>query len=430
MDKSMCPAIPPPIVAKGRISFASYILLGLGSLGYFLFMFSWFSLAAYLVPIIEALGLSGTEAGIVTGAVQLSYIPLSLLSGLVIDRLGSRRSLSIGLVIIGVGHLLRGFSTEFLTILLPTLLLGVGGTAITFGLPKLVSELFPPERSGSMSSVYIVGATLGSATVFAIARPLVGPLVGGWRPFFVYTGLVVIGFALLWTVTARLLWTRIEPFGGGDGRGFSLSSMRRDLGAIFTHYGLLLLVIIGTMRLFITHGLSNWLPTILESGGMAPALAGSVTSLFILIRILGILGIPALSDWYSTRRIPIMGCGLAGTIGLAGLIIASSIPVLLGSLVLVGTFVIGGLSPLVRAIPIEMDGIGPQLTAVATGLIFTIGEVGGFMGPFLIGALHDLSGSFTPALVVLTAASFVTAVAGYVMDEPSKSARSASSVSR
>lgn len=405
-----------------QLPIESYVLLGLASVGYFLFTFSWFSLAAYLVPIIEELGLSSTQAGVVTGAVQLSYIPISLVSGLVIDRLGSRTSLGVGLFVIGIAHVLRGLSGEFVTILLPTLLLGVGGTAVTFGLPKLVSELFPPERSGTMSSVYIVGATLGSATVFAVARPLVGPLAGGWRPFFLYTGAAVVAFALLWAAVSWYLWGRIERFSGSsDDQSFSLASMRSDLVRVFTHYGLLLLVVVGTMRLFISHGLSNWLPTILEARGMTPALAGTITSLFILIRILGIVGVPALSDRFGTRRLPIVACGLAGTLGMVGLIVASSLPGIVLSLVLVGTFVIGGLSPLVRAIPIEMDGIGPRLTAVANGLIFTVGEVGGFMGPFLIGLLHDLTGSFAPALGLLAAGSLVAAIAGYRMDEPSRS---------
>jgi nitrate/nitrite transporter NarK len=103
---------------------------------------------------------------------------------------------------------------------------------------------------------------------------------------------------------------------------------------------------------------------------------------------------------------------------MTGLIVARGVPGLLLSLALVGVFVIGGLAPLVRAIPIEMDGIGPQLTAVATGLIFTVGEVGGFAGPFLIGLLRDLTGSFTPALVVLVGASLLAALAGWLMDEP------------
>lgn len=410
-------------------SFERYVLLTLGSVGYFLFMFSWFSLAAYLVPIIDDLGLTNTQAGIVTGAVQLSYIPLSLVSGLVIDRLGSRTSLGAGLFIVGTAHVIRGISTDFVTVLLPTLLLGIGGTAITFGLPKLVSELFPPERSGSMSSVYMVGATLGSATVFAVARPFVGPLLGGWRPFFLSTGLLVIGFAVAWSGGTLLLGGRLDyATKAATDQTFSLDSIRRDLLSVLTHHGLLLLVVIGTMRLFISHGLSNWLPTILEARGLSPAVAGTLTSMFILVQILGIVSIPALSDRLSVRRLPIIASGFAGTVGLIGLTIGSDVWTLVISLGLIGTFVIGGLSPLVRAIPIEMAGIGPRLTAVATGLIFTVGEVGGFMGPFLIGFLRDLTGGFAPSLGTLVVASLVTAIAGFFMNEPAAERRLDSAV--
>lgn len=413
---------PATAVTDRRVSSASYLLLGLGSVAYFLFTFAWFSLAAFLVPVMTDLGLSATEAGVVTGAVQLSYVPLSLLSGLAIDRLGARTSLGVGLVVIGTAHVLRGLATGFVDVLLPTLLLGVGGTAITFGLPKLVAELFPTERSGSLSSVYMVGATVGSATVFAVARPLVGPLLGGWRPVFLATGGVVVGFAGLWAVVAWWTADRVDAFlEPSTEQTFSLGSVRSDLGRVLTHAGLALLVVVGTARLFILHGLSNWLPAILEARGFGPALAGTLTSLFILVRVLGIVSVPALSDRFATRRLPIVGCGLAGTVGLLGLLVADGVVALVGSLVLVGTFVIGGLSPLVRAIPMELAGIGPRLTAVATGLVFTVGEVGGFLGPFLVGTVRDATGSFAPALAALAGASLLTAVAGYLMDEPAAS---------
>ena len=409
-------------MADARPSAESYLLLALASVGYFLYTFSWFSLAAYLVPVIEELGLTATEAGVVTGAVQLSYIPLALVSGLVIDRVGSRRALGVGLLVVGVAHVLRGFSAGFATVVLPTLLLGVGGTAVTFGLPKLVSELFPPARAGSMSSVYTAGATLGSAAVFALARPFVGPLAGGWRPFFRYTGAFVVAFAVLWLLASPSLWNRADSFAvEDDDRTFALSSIWSDLRAVLTHYGLLLVVVVGTVQLFISHGLSNWLPTILETRGMSPALAGALTSSFVLVRVVGIVAVPALSDRFSTRRLPIVGCGIAGAVGVTGLAVGTGLWTLSASLVLVGVFAIGGLAPLVRAIPIEMEGIGPSLTAVATGLIFTVGEVGGFLGPFAVGFVYDHTGTFDPALGVLAAASLLTALVGYIMDEPAGS---------
>lgn len=169
-----------------------------------------------------------------------AYALLALVSGLVVDRVGAGRALGGGLVVLGAAHALRGLAPGFLALLGATLVLGVGGTAITFGLPKLVADPFPAERTRTASSIYLVGASLGTAAAFALGRPYLEPLFGGWHPVFVWSGVLVAGLGLGWV------------------------------------------------------------------------------------------------------------------------------------------------APLVRSIPIELDGIGPRLTATPNGFVFTVGEVGGFAGPFLV----------------------------------------------
>lgn len=397
----------------------AYALLGLASASYFCYLFVWFLLPAFLRPVIVDLGLTTTEAGVVAGAIQLVYIPVALVSGLAIDRVGSRHAITAGVATIGIAHASRAGADGFVTILLPTLLLGVGGTAITFGLPKLVSELFPTDRIGTMSSVYVVGAGLGSATAFALGRPLLGPLAGGWRPLFLTSGLALVGFAVAWAAVSAVLWRDIERFdGGADPPAFSLGSVRRDLRAVVSHPGLRLVVLVGTMQLFVTHGLQAWLATVLEVRGLAAGTAATVVSLLIVARIVGSITIPPLSDRYAARRAAIAGAGVLVTAGTVGLLLPwVSVWVTVGVVLLVGAG-LGGLSPLVRAIPIELDGIGPRLTATATGLIYAVGEVGGFLGPFMIGSLEDATGSFLPGLAALAVAGVLVVLAGVAMREP------------
>lgn len=401
------------------VSARSYGLLGLGSLSYFLYLFVWFSLPAFLRPVILELGLTSTEAGIVTGAIQLVYVPMALVSGLAIDRIGSRHAITVGMATIGIAHATRAGAVDFVTLLLPTLLLGVGGTAITFGLPKLVSELFPPDRIGMTSSVYVVGAGLGSAAAFALGRPVLGPLAGGWRPLFLASGVGLIGSAAAWFLVSGVLWRGVDRFDvGDDAPTFSLGSVRTDVSAVVTHPGLRLVVLLGTMQLFVNHGLQAWLATILEGRGLAAGAAATLVSLLIVARIAGSLTIPPLSDRHRARRAAVVGTGVLATAGTAGLVLAwGSAWWTVAVVVLVGLG-LGGLAPLVRAIPIELEGIGPRLTATANGLIFTVGEVGGFLGPFLIGGLEDVTGSFLPGLTALVVASTVIVVVGYVMGEP------------
>jgi cyanate permease len=114
----------------------------------------------------------------------------------------------------------------------------------------------------------------------------------------------------------------------------------------------------------------------------------------------------------------VIGCGALATLGTLGVVAGgASLAATVAAVALVGLG-IGGLAPLVRAIPVELDGIGPQLTATANGLIFTVGEVGGFSGPFLIGGLRDLTGSFLPGFLALALGAAVVVVAGRLMTEP------------
>jgi cyanate permease len=406
------------VTTAPRPSRGSYLLLALGSLAYFAFLFVWFLLPAFLAPVIAELGLSGTQAGLVTGAVQATYVPLALVSGLAVDRVGAPNAIGAGLVVLGSAHALRSLAPGFLALLAGTLLLGVGGTAITFGLPKLVSALFPAEQTGGASAVYVVGASLGTGAAFAFGRPYLGPLTGGWRPLFLATGLVVVAFGLAWFLLSRTLWTRVDRFETDGDPGFSLGSAREDVRRVVSHPQLRLLVLIGTMHLFLSHGLQAWLAVALEDRGFAAGLAATVATLFVLARVGGTLTIPQLSDRRAARRPAVVTCGVLTAAGLGGLLLATSLPATVAVVALVGVG-LGGVAPLVRSIPIELDGIGPRLTATATGLIFTVGEVGGFAGPFLVGWLRDLTGSFASGFALLGLGGLVVVGAGYAMVEPS-----------
>lgn len=386
----------------------AYVVVVAGSFVYTALMFTWFSLPAYLPTIMEDVGLNGTQAGFLAGAVPLTYIPLALFSGLVVDRIGPGPSLAIALLLVGTGQLARSFATDFLTLLLSTLLLGVGATVVTFGLPKLVSVLYPADRTGFPSSIYLVGAAAGSGAAFGLGRPLLGPALGGWRPLFYWSGIVTLAYLAVW------LWaTRLASLGAPSttGNRVDLSEIKGDLRIVLTHSQLRFVVVLGVTYLSILHGLQGWLPTILESRGLSPARAGQTTTLLVGANVAGILTIPGLADRFDRRRMAVIGsAGLAG-LGVTLLILGGA-----SSLAVVGILAagvgVGGLSPMVRAIPPALDGIGVTLTATAVGLVFAVGEIGGFLGPVLIGGLHDLTGSYVPGLAILAASAIAAIAAG------------------
>ena len=163
------------------------------------------------------------------------------------------------------------------------------------------------------------------------------------------------------------------------------------------------------------HGLPGWLPTILESRGMASGTAGQTATLLVVANAAGILTIPVLADRYDARRVAVVCCGAAVAVGVATIARTGVGVALLAGIVCTGLGV-GGLSPLVRAIPPELDGIGPRLTGVAVGFVFAGGEVGGFGGPVVIGALYDATGTYATGLGLLCLGGLAAVAAGTRLD--------------
>jgi cyanate permease len=385
----------------------------LGSVSYTLMTFAWFSHAAFLTPIVNTLELTDTQAGIIVGAIPFTYIVVSLLSGLVIDRIGPGLGIGIALAIVGTAQILRGLSNSFGTLLVATVILGIGGTGVTFGLPKLVSRLFPSRLLGSMSTVYVLGSFAGSALVFRTGRASLSPLLGGWKPVFVWTGVIVCGFSVIWTLLLR--WhanTYPDRYEQSVGSTFTKSSFLSDIQRVVTHPGIRFLIVIGGMYLMMLHGLQGWLPRILEFRGMSDRIAGNITTIFIVGQVIGALVLPPISDRWDRYRELVIVCGLCVGAGVVGLLPDGSVTMAIVAVVVAGIG-IGGVSPLIRAFPTRLDGIGAALTATAVSLIFTIGQVGGFAGPFVVGAFQDATGSFFYSLMVLIAGSLVMSLAGF-----------------
>jgi MFS family permease len=152
------------------------ILAFLTSLTMHLLLFSYSQLKE---SIIHEMGLTYAEAGIIFSMSILALVALRIPWGIIIDRLGIRQAGGLTLTILGVFGVLRGFTTNYETLLLSQLFLGIGLAAVMPCLPKLVSAWFPPERAGFAIGVAISGYAVGdiiglSATPYLLMCLVVG----------------------------------------------------------------------------------------------------------------------------------------------------------------------------------------------------------------------------------------------------------------
>ena len=357
------------------------------------------SIAPLITPILADLNISYSQMGVILGAWPLTYIVVALVGGTVIDRWGIRKSLFLGILIISLSAGLRYFAKGFAFMFLCVALFGLGGPMISIGAPKTIATWFRGKERGIAVGIYMTGTALGSLFALSLTNSVIMPLTGyRWRLAFIFYGLLAFAAALVWWFLARD--TKLEK-----------EKVRSSITKVFTSIikvrNVQLILMIGFLSMVVGHGFTNWLPKILETGGLTPEMAGFAASIPVLAGILAVLTVPRLTPPHLRGRIAAQTTFL-GAIVL--LIIATSS----GGALISGLFFYGLLfrctMPLLMLVLMDLPEIGSRNMGAATGMYFCVSEIGGFTGPSLMGAIVDMTGEFIIGIVIISVLSVIMSV--------------------
>jgi ACS family hexuronate transporter-like MFS transporter len=134
-------------------------------------------------------------------AFRLAYSVGQTVSGGLIDRVGTRRGLTISVIWYSVAAMLTAFATGLRSFAVFRFLLGAGESANWPAATKAVSEWFPKRERGWAVALFDSGSSIGGAIAPALVVWLYFQF-GGWRPAFVIIG--TLGF--LWLIAWRWLY--------------------------------------------------------------------------------------------------------------------------------------------------------------------------------------------------------------------------------
>jgi cyanate permease len=369
-------------------------MLALVWLCYLTFGLISFSLAPLVTPIVEELNISYSQMGFILGAWPLSYVVVAAVGGAIVDRLGIRKSIFLGITIIGLSVVLRYFAGGFGTMFLCVALFGVGGPMISIGAPKTISLWFQGKERGTAVGFYMTGIWIGGAITLSTVNSIIMPLTGySWRITYVCLGLLAFIGASLWWFLARDVKTEEAT---GSNR---IDKVFRNIIGLRS---VQLVLAMGFFTFTISHGFSGWLPKILEVGGLSPAMAGLAASIPTLVSIPTILVIPHFVPPHLRGRVIALSSLLAAAVILI-------VPQTSGASLITGLVFYGicncSIMPLLVLILMDLPEVGSRYMGAAAGMYFCIAEIGGFTGPLIVGAIKDLVGGF------LGGASFLTALA-------------------
>lgn len=335
-----------------------------------------------LLPLIQHdLALTYTEVGLLIALPMIIFAGTAWLSGMLIERIGGPASVTLGLVVLGVGTLLRGLLPGTLSLFFCTILLSGGIGLLQTALPALIRVWFP-RHIGLVNALLSDGMIVGEAVAAGLTVPLLYWLLGpqNWR-----------GSLLFWTVPAFVtlflwLWLQWRSIANLPSvshlKTEALTRPRSDWRSsmLVIHIGL----VVGTGSL-IYFGMNNWIASYnqaLHQEALTPLALAVLNAAQLPISLL----VTFFAQRLAGRRMPFVLSGIVSTIAVIGWVFAPA------SLQLLWVILLGGCAGINFTLGIILPSLygRPEQIARLTGMVLTIGYSLAFAGSFVGGWLWDL----------------------------------------
>jgi MFS transporter, ACS family, tartrate transporter len=370
------------------------------------------------------LGFSDRVFGLGVGMFYLTYVLFEIPGAVIVERWSARKWIARIMISWGVVTILTGFVHSAAQFYAARFFLGLAEASFFPGMIVYLTHWFRlRDRCRAIACFYIAVPTAS-----LIGSPLAGWLLGvrwwqlaGWRWLFILEGVpaVVLGFVTVFYLTD---WPRQARWLRHDERDWLVNELRTELQAkktigdytileSFSDWRVLLLVAAYFLALSGALGNIYWIPTFVKRlSGFSDR---AVTLLLIIPALIGIAGMLA-NSWHSDKSVE-RRLHAAIPLLVAGVMYALVIPARHDFLLAISFLLLGSGSflayyPVFWSIPTMI--LSESTAAAAFGLINSIGQLGGFAGPYVIGLLNDRTHSLIAsfafiALVYVAAASLI-----------------------
>lgn len=153
---------------------------------------AFFSAIAPLLPdYVHELGLSKAQAGVLSASYAAGTLIVSLPGGLLAARIGPRRTVIGGLLLLGLSSVAFGFAKQFALLDAARFVQGGAGALIWSGALTWLISASPAERRGS-----VIGTALGTAVAGALLGPALGALAAEIGTELVFSAVMVVSIVL------------------------------------------------------------------------------------------------------------------------------------------------------------------------------------------------------------------------------------------
>ncbi|HEY1414035.1 MAG TPA: MFS transporter, partial [Rhodopila sp.] len=366
----------------------------------------------------KALGLSAEIFGIGSGIFFLGYFLFEIPSNLVLAKVGARRWIARILVTWGLISGVTAFVTGGWTFLGIRFLLGLAEAGFYPGIILYLTWWFPANYRSRIIGIFMTAIPIsivsGSLVSSQILRLGDWGGLASWQWLFILEAIpaIVLGVVVMIFLTdtpEQAKWLQPEQREWlvrrlAEERRLKETHRNYSLAETMRHPRVWLLTLVYFGQNMTGYGLVLFLPQIVNRFGVGVGLNGLISALPFAAAAVAMVYWGLRADRAGEHRLHTAAACFLNFAGLAVCVFLHN-PILMMAAIILAQMGQSAIAPTFWALPTAM--LSGTAAAGGIALINAVGNLGGFLGPFMMGSIKDATGSFTIGLLSIAMGALV-----------------------
>lgn len=379
------------------------------------------------------LGIGESLFGLAAGVFFLGYFFFEVPSNLMLLRTGARRWIMLLMIVWGIVSVATAFVPGPTLYIVLRFLLGSAEAGFYPGVILYLTFWLPPSVRSSVMALFVTAIPLSNIVGAPISAQILqlDHIAGfkGWQWLFILEGspAILLGLCVLFLLPDHpdhVAWLTAEE----------KQTLARDLSAtapahhakvhsLFDAFTAQPIVYGWSLAYFCLmlglYGLGFWIPTVLASRGIALTHLGWAAALPYFAAVVGMILWSRNSDRRRERRLHLAVAYILGAIGFLLAAFAPSAPIAILGFTLAAIGILSAMPVFWSSSTLALTG---PMVAAHIAVINSIGNLGGFFGPLVMGWLRQTTHNYIAGLWSISAALVVGAFLALQLGKPNTSA--------
>ncbi|WP_321969015.1 MFS transporter [Paraburkholderia tropica] len=357
----------------------------------------------------HAIGIGESVYGVAAGIFFLGYLLCEVPSSLACHRYGPRLWIARIMITWGLLSALTAFVWNGPSFVTLRFLLGVAQAGFVPAAVLYVAQAFPDAYRGRVTGLFLMMVPISSVISSPVSAWLVSlpPVAGlqGWQLMFLVEAVpsVVLGLVLLRYMNdrpAEAQWLAPDEraYLQAEMHAENLGKREHNLMEALLDKKVLALGMVNFGVLITHQTVGLWLPQIMASFGWPKAEVGWLMAGIYALAALAMALWGRRSDKKRERKFHLLG---ALAVACTGLVVSTVVPGTYAKMLALTVSLVCSFASMSVVLTIPTQILKDRAAAGGVAMVMAIGSLSGFLGSSLVGALREMTGSFTAPILMI-----------------------------